>query len=234
MKQKLLLVEDEDGLRMTLCDRLESENYSIDTASTGTIGLEKARNGKYDLILLDIMLPELDGFEICKTLRKEGSVTPILMLTAKCLLEDKIAGLTYGADDYLTKPFEVSELLARINALIRRSSISYEEMQSSKTSPATDVVLDLSHGMLYNGKKEYHLLSQEVKLLEYFISRKGMVVSREELLASVWGYGLDVSTRTVDVHVARLRRKFGDVGVVPKYIQTVRGTGYFFNCPKMI
>ncbi len=227
--KKILLVEDEAGLLLTLTDRLESQKYAVDTAETGPQGLEKARNPDYDLILLDVMLPELDGFTVCKTLRGEKVNTPIIMLTAKSQLDDKVTGLKLGADDYVTKPFEVQELLARIEVQIRRGTalkgITIPE------SVSDNLIVNLQRGYISLDGVEQVLLAQEIKLLEFFYKNQNEVISRETLLETVWDYEGSVSTRTVDVHIARLRQKLGDTGDVPKYIQTIRGVGYKFIAP---
>jgi len=223
MTKKILVVEDEKGLLLTLADRLETEGYTVITAEDGNSGLNKVLHTEYDLVLLDVMLPGKDGFEIASKLRASGSTKPVIFITAKNQIDDKIQGFRTGADDYLCKPFEMKELLARIEALLRRAGT-----QNKKNH---DIKIDLEHGLIFiKGKKE-NLLSQEIKLLQYFYEHEGEVVLRSTLLASVWGYDSNMSTRTIDVHIARLRQKLGDVNDVPKYIQTVRGKGYKFTAP---
>jgi len=223
MTKKILVVEDEKGLLLTLADRLETEGYTVITAEDGNIGLNKVLHTEYDLLLLDVMLPGNDGFEIASKLRASGSTNPIIFITAKNQIDDKIQGFRTGGDDYLCKPFEMKELLARIEALLRRAVTQHQKND--------DIKIDLEHGIVFiKGKKE-NLLSQEIKLLQYFYEHEGEVVLRSTLLASVWGYDSNMSTRTIDVHIARLRQKLGDVNDVPKYIQTVRGKGYKFTAP---
>ncbi|MGL4983057.1 MAG: response regulator transcription factor [Treponemataceae bacterium] len=231
MEKQILLIEDEPGLRMTMCDRLEAEGYSVTTAETGLEGLASARDSKPDVIVLDVMLPGMDGFSVCENLRKEGNNTPIIMVTAKGQIEDKIVGFQLGADDYLPKPFEMPELLARIQVQVRRSEALKSVKAVSIKTKSSDVKIDLKRGFVTVKGTEIALLAQEIKLLEFFYSNEGDIVSREQLLQAVWGYEGVVSTRTIDVHVARLRQKLGDVGDVPKYIQTVRGVGYKFISP---
>lgn len=223
MTKRILVVEDEKGLLQTLVDRLEIEGYIVFTAEDGINGLHKVLNLDYDLLLLDIMLPGKDGFEIASKLRASGNVKPIIFITAKNQLEDKLAGFKSGADDYVCKPFEMKELLARIEALLRRSSVQHKNVN--------DLKIDLEHGVIYKKGIKEPLLSQEVKLLQYFYEHEGEVVLRSTLLSSVWGYDSNMSTRTIDVHIARLRQKLGDVNDVPQYIQTVRGKGYKFTAP---
>ncbi len=223
MTKRILVVEDEKGLLQTLVDRLEIEGYIVFTAEDGINGLHKVLNLDYDLLLLDIMLPGKDGFEIASKLRASGNVKPIIFITAKNQLEDKLAGFKSGADDYVCKPFEMKELLARIEALLRRSSVQHKNVN--------DLKIDLEHGVIHKKGIKEPLLSQEVKLLQYFYEHEGEVVLRSTLLSSVWGYDSNMSTRTIDVHIARLRQKLGDVNDVPQYIQTVRGKGYKFTAP---
>ncbi len=222
MTKKILVVEDEQGLLLTLVDRLETEGYSVTTASDGNTGLQKVLKDDFDLLLLDIMLPGKDGYEIASKLRSNGSTKPILFITAKNQLDDKIAGFKSGGDDYLCKPFEMKELLARIEAVLRRTNANDKK---------GDIVIDMNHGIIIKKGKKEVLLSQEIKLLNYFFEHEGEVILRSTLLASVWGYDSNMSTRTIDVHIARLRQKLGDVNDVPKYIQTVRGKGYKFIAP---
>ncbi|NLK46120.1 MAG: response regulator transcription factor [Treponema sp.] len=232
MSRKILIVEDEEGLRITMGDRLASEGYHVIEAKTGTQGIELGRNETIDLIILDIMLPEVDGFTVCKKLREDGVLTPIIMLSAKSLLEDKVTGLKTGADDYMTKPFEMSELLARIEVQIRRGEAIKAVHSKHDDDKPSDLVINLRRGYMEVQGKEVPLLAQEIKLLDYMFLHEGEVISRDRLLDEVWGYEEKVSTRTIDVHVARLRQKMNDAKGVPRYIQTVRGIGYKFTSPK--
>jgi two-component system alkaline phosphatase synthesis response regulator PhoP len=227
MDLKILIVEDESGLATTIKDRLGKEGYSLRVAKNGTAGLELATREHFDLILLDIMLPGENGLQICQKLREMGSNTPILMLTARRQTADKVAGLKAGGDDYLTKPFKMAELLARVEALLRRSR------------PATDsadrfqfgaIHVDLRSTQVSRQGHPIALSAMEFQLLRYFAEHRGATLSREELLREVWGYGAtpSTSTRTVDVHVAWLRQKLENDPKNPELILTVVGLGYKF------
>lgn len=231
MPLRILMIEDEKGLVLTVGDRLEAEGYEFFAVNDGITGEKEALEGNYNLILLDWMLPGKDGDQVCKSLRSKKNHTPILMLTAKSQIADKVSGLRIGADDYLCKPFDMSELLARIEALIRRAETT---SRISITEPLQhgDLTIDLKKGFITNKDHEYPLSAQEIKLLEYFYNHVDTIISREELLNSVWGYDSEITTRTIDVHVARIRQKMGDVKDISKYIHTVRGIGYKFTPPK--
>jgi DNA-binding response OmpR family regulator len=226
--KRILLVEDEAGLRMTLEDRLSAEGYAVQTASAGGEGYSLAAAGQFDIILLDIMLPEMDGFTVCTKLRDENITTPVIMLTAKSQLDDKLTGLAIGGDDYITKPFEMQELLARIEALLRRIDTTRKDACSGSESRESDISIDFRQGCIFVRGKKTMLLAQEIKLLGYFSEHPGEIIKRADLLSSVWGYDSNITTRTIDVHIARLRQKLGDVGDAPRYIQTIRGIGYKF------
>ncbi len=230
MAGKVLMIEDESGLVMTVGDRLISEGYTFESSADGIEGESKALTGHYDIILLDVMLPGKDGFAVCKALRNARIQTPILMLTARTQTTDKVEGLTIGADDYVCKPFEMAELLARIEALIRRAEAAALAIDTTEKNNG-DLVIDLKRGFITYKGTECSLSAQEIKLLDYFYRHVDTIISREELLNSVWGYDSDITTRTIDVHVARLRQKMGDVKDIPKYIHTVRGIGYKFTPP---
>lgn len=230
MQGRILMIEDEAGLTLTVGDRLVADGYSFDSAADGVSGEEKAATGHWDLILLDVMLPGRDGFAICKNLRARGITSPIMMLTAKSQVVDKVSGLRIGADDYLCKPFDMAELEARVEALLRRAEASAHAIDIEPRQTG-DLVVDLKRGYILNKETEYPLSAQEIKLLDYFYRHVDAIISREELLNSVWGYDSDITTRTIDVHVARLRQKLGDVKDVPKYIHTIRGIGYKFTPP---
>ncbi len=225
MPGKILMIEDEHGLVLTVGDRLVAEGYEFTSCMNGIDGETVALAGGYDLLVLDVMLPGKDGFEICKSVRDSGSRVPILMLTARNSTEDKVSGLKLGADDYLSKPFEMAELVARIGALLRRA----ETLSKSKGSG--ELVIDLKRGVIAGKDGEHPLSAQEIKLLDYFYRHKDAIISREELLNTVWGYDSNITTRTIDVHVARLRQKMGDVKDVTRYIHTIRGIGYKFTPP---
>jgi two-component system alkaline phosphatase synthesis response regulator PhoP len=224
---RVLLVEDEKGLILTLTDRLRSEGFDVDVASDGVTGFEKALGGNYDIILLDVMLPEKNGYDICRDLRQKGIATPVLMLTAKGETIDKVLGLKLGADDYLTKPFEVLELLARIEALLRRSP-STTNGRSHDSIRFGDITIDFKRAEVTRGHESIDLSAMEFKLLQHLIENRGVVHSRDQLLDAVWGYDAMPSTRTVDVHIAWLRQKLESNPKRPHFIQTVHGMGYKF------
>mgnify|MGYP006294219575 FL=1 len=235
MADSLLIIEDEEGLALSLEDRFESEGYSVTIQHNGIHGEETARNERHDCIILDIMLPGRDGFQICQNLREEGITTPILMLTARDTNMDTVMGLRLGADDYLPKPFDMQVLLARVQALLRRKA-EYGAPGSSGTAASSlprqrsfgTFTLDTDLRQLRNEKDTTSLSSQEYRLMEYFTRNPDRVISRDELLDEVWGYGSSASTRTVDVHVARLRKKLGEEEE-PVHIHTSRGHGYRFS-----
>jgi len=225
---RILFVEDEPGLVLTLTDRLVMQGYQVDTASDGEAGLELARTGGYDLILLDVMLPRLSGFEVCKKLRSLHVDTPVLLLTARGQLEDKVHGLQLGADDYLTKPFEVMELLARIEALLRRSRIAAPPSKPQTVSFGLAEV-NLKAGVVLVRGEPVTLSAREFQLLRFLIEHEGEIVSREELLKQVWGLQHMPITRTVDVHITWLRQKLEENPKYPRHLLTMRGLGYRFQ-----
>ncbi len=227
MSYKVLLVEDEPGLVMTLTDRLLAENYEVDDANDGVTGLEKAINGAYDLVILDVGLPRKNGFDVCRGIRESGKHMPILMLTARGQVVDKVVGLQIGADDYLTKPFDMMELVARVGALLRRAEPRVASDNGSYEFGAVKV--DFRRGEALKAGKRVTLSAREFQLVRYLIDRKGEIISREKLLQEVWGYNALPETRTVDVHMAWLRRKLEDNPRVPEYFLTVRGLGYKFE-----
>jgi two-component system, OmpR family, alkaline phosphatase synthesis response regulator PhoP len=223
---RLLLVEDEPGLVMTLTDRLAAEGYEVVSAVDGETGLQRATAENYDLVLLDGMLPGRDGFDVCRSLRQRNVVTPILMLTARGQVVDRVVGLKLGADDYLVKPFEMAELLARIEALLRRvppAAVQAEVYQFA------DVHVDFRKAEVSKGGQLLELSAREFKLLKYFIEHRGATLTRDELLNEVWGYNAMPSTRTVDVHVAWLRQKLETSPRRPEFIHTIHGMGYKFT-----
>lgn len=227
MNSRLLLVEDEPGLSLTVSDLLEAEGYQVDTAMDGITGLAKAGTGDYDVVILDVMLPGKSGFDVCRELRQKGCDTAILMLTAKTHVTDRVVGLKLGADDYLAKPFDPSELLARVESLLRR-------VPKKKRIPVAqfefgNVSADFALGQVHKKGEPVTMAAKELQLLRYLIDRRGTVVSREELLQNVWEYQAEVSSRTIDVHVAWLRQKLEDNPQSPQYIHTVRGVGYRFT-----
>jgi two-component system alkaline phosphatase synthesis response regulator PhoP len=225
--KRLLLVEDEPGLQLALSDRLASEGYAVQTAGDGNVAIQRATGEPFDVIVLDVMLPGRDGFDVAKAIRQQGIQTPILMLTARTQVVDRVVGLKLGADDYLTKPFETIELLARIEALLRRapstlSGVALERYQFG------DIAVDVRKAEVSQNGQLLELSAKEFHLLKYFIEHRGATISREELLHEVWGYNNTPSTRTVDVHVAWLRQKLEPNSRVPQYILTVHGLGYKF------
>lgn len=228
---RLLLVEDEPGLQLTLSDRLAAEGYEVETAGDGEIGLTRALTGSFDLVVLDVMLPKRDGFDVCRTLRQRGITTPILMLTARGQVVDRVVGLKLGADDYLVKPFEAMELLARVEALLRRAGTA--TAPPAGTPGATrfefdDVTVDVRKAEVMRAGVPIELSAKEFHLLRYFLEHRGATISRDELLQEVWGYEHTPSTRTVDVHVAWLRQKLEVNPKLPQLIVTVHGLGYKF------
>jgi two-component system alkaline phosphatase synthesis response regulator PhoP len=226
---KILLVEDEPGLILTLTDRLHSEGYDVDSAVDGMTGLEKASRGDHDLIILDVMLPKKNGYNVARDLRQAGKPTPILMLTAKGETIDKVIGLKLGADDYLTKPFEVIELLARVEALLRRSPQTGNGHTPTEAFQFGEVAVDFKRAEVIYKEKQVDLSAMEFKLLHFLVENRGVVHSRDALLDAVWGYDAMPTTRTVDVHIAWLRQKLEENPRHPKFIQTVHGFGYKFS-----
>ncbi len=225
---KILLVEDEEGLVITLCDRLRSEGFEVVAASDGRAGFELAVANAFDLLILDVMLPGKNCYDICRDLRQKGITTPVLMLTAKGETIDKVLGLKLGADDYLTKPFEMIELLARIEALLRRSPGAQTAANGTTTFSFGEVVVDLKRAEVKRNGDLVELSAMEFKLLQFLIVNRGHVHSRDHLLDEVWGYDAMPSTRTVDVHVAWLRQKLEENPRHPNFIHTVHGLGYKF------
>lgn len=221
----LLMIEDEPGLRMTLSDRLAAEGYQVETRSDGLAGLAAAREAGYDLILLDVMLPGMDGFTICRTLRDEGVDTPVLMLTARGQVDDRVTGLRIGADDYLPKPFHTPELLARIDALLRRA----RKEPLPENLRFGEIEIDAKAAVVRKNGQEVTLSAKEFQLLRFLVQRRGEVVTRETLLREVWGYNATPNTRTVDVHMTWLRQKLERDPSAPMHLVTVRGIGYRFD-----
>ncbi len=226
--KRILIVEDEKAIRMALEDDFLAEGYEVDSANTGTAGLKKGMEPNYDIILLDIMLPEIDGFEVLKELRKKDVQTPIIMLTAKSQEIDKILGLEFGADDYVTKPFSPRELQARVKAVLRRVNNNHENSFETKFSFGEIEVDFQKYEYLKNGKK-IQLTTLEFDLLKFLIDNKGKVLNRDELMNEVWGTDVFVAPRTVDTHVLNLRKKIEDSPSQPEWIIGVRGRGYKFS-----
>ena len=225
MNENILLVEDEEALRMTLRDRLQSEGYVVDLADDGEQGYEKATRLPFDLIILDIMLPRCNGLDVCRGIRLAGLATPILLLTARGQTVDKVVGLKLGADDYVTKPFDTMELMARIEVLLRRSAprgaVGLHKFGSIR--------VDFRGTQVTRDSAPVYLTAREFQLLRYLIERAGITLSRTEILREVWGYEGGTFSRTVDVHIASLRQKLEDMPKKPKWIVTVPGLGYRFQ-----
>jgi len=222
---KILVVEDDKAILMGLKDDLEFEGYEVTTASDGKDGLKQALGGAFELIVLDILLPGLNGFEVCKKLREAGVKTPILMLTAAKTEEtDKVVGLELGADDYVTKPIGSRELVARVKAILRRAR---KEDESGNIFKFGDVEVDFKSHEVFKRGKELHLTALEFNLLRFLIARRGQVVTRDQILDEAWGEAV-VAYRTIDPHIAHLRKKIEDEPAHPVHILGVRGVGYRF------
>ena len=225
MGSKILAVEDDPNLLEALKYNLRKERYDVVTATDGAQALEVARREKPALIILDIMLPKVSGFEVCRILRKEMTV-PILMLTAKSEETDKVVGLEIGADDYVTKPFSMRELLARIGAMLRRTQMVGMPLSADRLLEIGDIKVDISRHQAKRGDLALNLKPKEFDLLAFLAANKGLVFSREQLLEKVWGYDYAGDSRTVDVHIRWLRQKIEDDPGNPRYLITVRGAGY--------
>jgi two-component system alkaline phosphatase synthesis response regulator PhoP len=226
MNRRILLVEDEPGLVLTLTDRLKGEGYDVESVRDGAAGLARASEGGFDLVLLDVMLPGMSGFDVCQTLRQRGIDTPIVMLTARGQLVDRVVGLKIGADDYIPKPFEMAELVARIEARLRRTPPAAPA--AAEGYQFGEVRVDFRRAAVERDGNPIELSAREFQLLRYFIEHRGAALSRDELLNEVWGYNSMPSTRTVDVHVAWLRQKIEPNPKRPQFILTVHGIGYRF------
>jgi two-component system alkaline phosphatase synthesis response regulator PhoP len=224
MSKKILIVEDEPAMVRLLKDNLVYEGYQVAVATDGESALQVAFSESPDLILLDIMLPRLDGLSVCRKLRERRLETPILMLTARNLEQDKVTGLKIGADDYITKPFSIAELLARTEAILRRTG-----QHRVQTYEFGDIFVNFSSFEVTKKGMKVDLSPREFQILRYLIDRRGQVISRTEMLDRIWGYDGQALTRTVDSHIANLRQKIEDVPAEPAYIQTVHGIGYKFT-----
>jgi DNA-binding response OmpR family regulator len=220
---RILIIEDETPMRTALKDVLEAEGYRVLTAADGDIGLTRAIEEKPDLILLDIMMPKLDGYAVCAELRRLSNPVPVLMLTAKGQVEDRVTGLDVGADDYLVKPFSTEELLARVRALLRRTQRQANTPLQLKLG---DVEIDLARQTAVHGRKTIHLTAKEFAMLRLMAGTPGEPVTRERFLDVVWGYTAFPTTRTVDNHIASLRAKIEPDAEAPRWIKTVHGVGY--------
>ena len=223
--KKILIIEDDPAILNGLEETFKEEHFDVSTVMSGQMGYEKAREGVYDIIILDLMLPEKNGIDICKDLRKEGVSTPILMLTAKKEEIDKVIGLEIGADDYVTKPFSIRELVARVKALLRRPQEIRPEVEEYSFS---NIHLDFRKQEAKRGTQSIELSVMEFKVMKYFIQREGEVIERNKLLDEVWGYENYPSTRTVDNLILNLRKKIEDDHSNPKHLLTIHGAGYKF------
>ena len=235
MAEKILVVDDEVALQETLAYSLKKEGYSIEVAGDGNVALEMARNSKPNLVILDIMLPGKDGFEVCRILRQESNI-PVLMLTARDDEIDRVVGLEVGADDYLAKPFSMRELIARVKALLRRVRLTREELGNKaqednepKLLTFGDLVIDMTRREVRLGEKVVPVKPKEYELLTFMGQHKGRVLTRELILERVWGWGFVGDSRTVDVHIRWLREKIEPTPETPQRIITVRGAGYRFE-----
>lgn len=224
--RRILLVEDEPSLVMTLSDLLTSEGHQVRTISDGQEGFEIACRHDFELLILDVMLPNKNGFDICREVRSRGVQTPILMLTARGQVIDKVLGLKLGADDYLTKPFDAMELLARVEALLRRAPAASIKLPDTFRFGAVQV--DFRRTQVKRNGNLIDLSAREFELLRYFIQQRDVTLSRQQLLRDVWGYDEEAMTRTIDVHVGALRQKLEDDAQQPRHFLTVRGLGYKF------
>lgn len=223
--KRVLLIEDEPGLVLTLTDRLKSEGYDLGAAADGPAGLERAIGEAWDVILLDVMLPGASGFDVCRDLRQRGITTPIIMLTARGQVLDKVLGLKIGADDYVTKPFDMLELMARIEVQLRRASSTHN---GAVPYHFGNISVDFRKAQVLKEGVELELSAREFLLLKYFIEHREATLTRDELLNEVWGYHSMPNTRTVDVHVAWLRQKIEPNPRNPQYVLTQHGLGYKF------
>ena len=225
-KKRILLVEDEPGLVLTLTDRLEAEGYYVDAVTDGDKAPGKASEDSFDLVILDVMLPGKNGFDVCREMRQNGLDVPVLFLTARGEVTDKVVGLKLGGDDYLTKPFDMLELTARVDALLRRTPVRNDD--SPERFRFGDIEIDFRRAEVTRDGNPVDLSALEFKLLRYFIEHRGATISRDELLNRVWGYEAMPYSRTVDVHVSGLRQKIEENPSRPQYVITVHRLGYKF------
>ena len=226
MSQKILIIEDEPDIRKTLEYNISREGYDVISASSLSEGREKLESASFSLLLLDLMLPDGSGLDLCRELKQDKSLSsmPVIILTAKDDEVDKVVGFELGADDYVTKPFSVRELILRVKAVLKRGERKSDNMEVQRQFGELKIDVD-SHEVFVNDE-HVNLTALEFKLLRQLVDRRGRVQSRDQLLSDVWGYSSDVTTRTVDTHIKRLREKLGDMG---KYVQTIRGVGYKFT-----
>ncbi len=223
--KRILVIEDEPQMLLGLRDNLELEGYDVQTAADGDEGLHKASSTAPDLVILDIMLPKRNGFDVCRELRARNVSTPIVMLTARSAETDKVLGLELGADDYVTKPFSITELLARVRAVLRRSN---PQRQATETVRIGDIDFDFRLHQARRGQTRVEFTAREFELLRYLVQHVGQVVTREQILNDVWGYEEYPTTRTIDNFVAKLRQKIEKAPHAPEHILTIHGSGYKF------
>jgi DNA-binding response OmpR family regulator len=224
--KRVLVIEDNRNLATGLRNNLEIEGYQVDVAYDGSDGLERARSGSPNLIVLDLMLPKMDGYRVLRTLREEGRDTPVLILSARGEETDKVLGFHLGADDYVSKPFGLLEFLARVDALLRRATVNGNAARLDTSVSFGEITVDTGTHTVRRGAETIVLRPKEYDLLIALLRRRGQVASRTELLAEVWGYAGEVYSRTVDTHIAELRRKLETHPATPRYVLTVRKTGY--------
>ena len=222
----LLIVEDDQAMAVALSDGFQYEGYQVTVARDGASGLTLASEKDFDIVILDVMLPKMSGFDVCKELRKAGNRIPIIMLTARGQEIDKVLGLKIGADDYITKPFSFLELAARVEAVLRRTSPRDE---AGGVVRFGDVTLDFKKGVATKGESQLDMSPREFRIMKYFIEHRSEIVTRDQLLDNVWGYDSFPLTRTVDTHIAKLRQKIEDIPGDPRYIVTVHRAGYKFT-----
>lgn len=228
-EKKILIVEDEPSLVFTLKDTLEAENYDVSVVTDGADAIDKVKEVEPDLMILDLMLPNVNGYDICQQIRDLKYTFPIIMLTARDQEIDKVTGLNIGADDYITKPFGVKELLARIKARLRRAN-AYSKSGPAEILKLGDVKIDLNESKVYKpGGKEEELSTREVEIIEYLLSNANKPISRDNLLEKVWRYEYSTNTRTVDVHISKLRAKIEVNPDDPRYLVTLHGVGYMLR-----
>jgi len=227
MKSRILIVEDEAGVVRVVSDLLKAEGHAVDSTQNGATGLRLATEERFDLLILDLMLPGLNGIDLCHLVRERGFDGPILMLTARGQVPDRVRGLRSGADDYLVKPFDSDELLARIEALLRR--VHKQQLTPVMTFQFGGVTVDFARGTVFKNGRAANLATKEIELLRFLINHRGRVLSRDQILKHVWSEQHFITERTVDVHIAWLRQKLEETPESPKHIQTVRGEGYRFS-----
>jgi two-component system alkaline phosphatase synthesis response regulator PhoP len=226
--KRILVIEDEPQMLLGLRDNLELEGYEVATAADGDEGLQKATSFQPDLVILDVMLPRKNGFDVCRELRARGTATPVVMLTARSQEADKVLGLELGADDYVTKPFSITELLARVRAVLRRTASRPSAAAGADTHRIGDLEIDFRLHQARRGKQRVEFTAREFELLRYFVTHIGQVVTREQILNEVWGYEEFPTTRTIDNFVAKLRQKIERAPHAPEHILTIHGSGYKF------